>query len=98
MTVKAKTVSALFAASAIAAALTLVSNPTLAAEDENMEKCYGVALAGKNDCAAGAGTTCAGTSTKDHQGNAWSMVPVGTCATIKRPDGTLGSLVPTEDV
>ena len=98
MTVKAKTVSALFAASAIAATLTLVSNPTLAAEDENMEKCYGVALAGKNDCAAGAGTTCAGTSTKDHQGNAWSMVPVGTCVTLERPDGTLGSLEPVEDV
>ncbi len=97
MTVKVKTVSALFAASAIAAALTLVSNPTLAAEDENMEKCYGVALAGKNDCAAGAGTSCAGTSTKDHQGNAWSMVPAGTCTTIERPNGTMGSLEPVED-
>ena len=43
------------------------------------EKCFGVALKGKNDCAAGPGTTCAGTSKIDHQGNAWSMVPKGTC-------------------
>ncbi len=35
------------------------------------EKCYGVSMAGKNDCAAGPGTTCAGTSKMDFQGNAW---------------------------
>ncbi len=43
------------------------------------EKCYGVALKGKNDCAAGPGTTCAGTSTVDYQGNAWKNVDAGTC-------------------
>lgn len=43
------------------------------------EKCYGVALKGKNDCKAGAGTSCAGTSKVDHQGNAWSFYPKGTC-------------------
>jgi uncharacterized membrane protein len=59
----------------------------------NMEKCYGVALAGKNDCAAGPGTTCAGTSKVDYQGNAWKLVAKGTCATIKTPKGT-GSLTP----
>lgn len=56
-----------------------------------MEKCYGVSLAGANDCAAGPGTTCAGTSTVNFQGNAWSLVPVGTCDDIKVPaaeDGT----------
>ncbi len=58
-----------------------------------MEKCYGVALAGKNDCAAGPGTTCAGTSTPDYQGNAWKLVPAGTCATIETPKG-MGSLEP----
>jgi uncharacterized membrane protein len=57
----------------------------------NMEKCYGVALAGKNDCKAGAGTTCAGTSKVDYQGNAFKAVPAGTCVTIKTPKGT-GSL------
>ena len=43
------------------------------------EKCYGVAKAGKNDCAAGPGTSCAGTSTTDYQGNAWKYVAKGTC-------------------
>lgn len=58
-----------------------------------VEKCYGVALAGKNDCAAGPGTTCAGTSTRDYQGNAWKNVPTGTCTTIETPKGN-GSLTP----
>jgi len=55
------------------------------------EKCYGVALAGKNDCKAGAGTSCAGTSVKDYQGNAWKAVKIGTCTSIKTPHG-MGSL------
>ncbi|WP_255554760.1 BufA1 family periplasmic bufferin-type metallophore [Sphingomicrobium clamense] len=50
-----------------------------AAADGEMEKCYGVSLAGKNDCAAGPGTSCAGTSTVDYQGNAWKYVPTGEC-------------------
>ncbi|HEX6218822.1 MAG TPA: DUF2282 domain-containing protein [Sphingomicrobium sp.] len=57
------------------------------------EKCYGISLAGKNDCAAGAGTTCAGTSKRDYQGNAWKYVAKGTCAKIKTPKGA-GSLKP----
>jgi uncharacterized membrane protein len=56
-----------------------------------MEKCYGVAMAGKNDCKAGAGTSCAGTAKVDYQGNAFKNVPVGTCTTIKTPKG-MGSL------
>jgi uncharacterized membrane protein len=51
------------------------------------QKCYGVALAGENDCKAGAGTSCAGTSTVDFQGNAWTMVPKGTCDYIQTPAG-----------
>lgn len=65
-----------------------------AAQDEskeNMEKCYGVALAGENDCKAGPGTTCAGTSTIDYQSNAWKLVPKGTCTDIETPQGR-GSL------
>ena len=58
-----------------------------------MEKCYGVSLAGKNDCAAGPGTTCAGTSKVDYQGNAWKNVAMGTCTSIKTPKGT-GLLAP----
>jgi len=58
-----------------------------------VEKCYGVSMAGKNDCAAGPGTTCAGTSKMDYQGNAWKNVPTGTCTTMKTPKG-MGSLTP----
>ncbi len=60
-----------------------------------MEKCYGVSMAGKNDCAAGPGTTCAGTAKVDYQGNAWKYVPAGTCASIKTPTG-MGSLQPVK--
>ena len=62
-----------------------------AADKPAMEKCFGVAMAGKNDCKAGAGTSCAGTSKMDYQGNAFKNVPVGTCVTIKTPKG-MGSL------
>jgi uncharacterized membrane protein len=58
-----------------------------------MDKCYGVSMAGKNDCAAGPGTTCAGTSKMDYQGNAWNYVAKGTCTTMKTPKG-MGSLKP----
>lgn len=57
------------------------------------ERCYGVSLAGKNDCQAGPGTTCAGTSKTDYQGNAWKYVAKGTCTTMKTPKG-MGSLTP----
>jgi uncharacterized membrane protein len=77
-------------AGSVAAALALMSSPSVA-QDATMEKCYGVALAGENDCAAGPGTTCAGTSTVDYQGNAWSLVPAGTCESIETPLGN-GSL------
>lgn len=76
-------------ASAVAAAMTAHSTTT--AEAASKEKCYGVSLAGANDCAAGPGTTCAGTSVTDYQGNAWTLVDAGTCETIDLPkmaDGT----------
>lgn len=57
------------------------------------EKCYGISLAGKNDCKAGAGTSCAGTSKVNYQGNAWKLVKAGTCTGIKTPKGP-GSLAP----
>lgn len=65
------------------------------------EKCYGVSLAGQNDCAAGPGTTCAGTSVVDYQGNAWTLVPAGDCekfgveetvADFELPGDRIGSL------
>jgi len=57
------------------------------------EKCYGVSKAGQNDCAAGAGTSCAATSKTDYQGDAWTLVEKGTCTKIKTPKG-YGSLQP----
>ncbi len=68
--------------------------PAVLASD--MEKCYGVSLAGQNDCAAGPGTTCAGTSSVDYQGNAWTLVPAGTCEEIEVPGDRVGSLEPLD--
>lgn len=76
---------------ALGSALSIVAAPMLAHADESKdEKCFGVALKGKNDCAAGAGTTCAGTSVKDHQGNAWKLVPKGTCEQTASPTSPTG--------
>ena len=72
------TASAASLALALGAALTLAATPALA-QSGAKEKCYGVALKGKNDCKAGPGTSCAGSSKVDYQGNAWSYVPKGTC-------------------
>jgi len=83
-------VKSLAVAGAVAAALTATS--TVPAAAAGKEKCFGVSLAGQNDCKAGAGTTCAGTSTVDYQGNAWTMVPAGTCAETALPEGRMGSL------
>lgn len=85
------TVKTLVVASSLAAALSAHLAAPAAAEGTK-EKCFGVALAGKNDCAAGPGTTCAGTSKVDYQGNAWTLVPAGTCTAIELPDGRVGSL------
>src|SRR3954465_599317 len=58
----------------------------------DQEKFFGIALRGQNDCAAGPGTTCAGTSKIDYQGNAWKIVPKGTCTTVMAPGSRMGSL------
>ena len=89
------TIKTLAGASAVAAALT--AQTTATANAQAKEKCYGVSLAGKNDCAAGPGTTCAGTSVLDYQGNSWTLVDAGTCTESELPamaDGTarMGSL------
>lgn len=91
MTTNTITKSALVGAIAAAASMSATS----AASAADMEKCYGVALAGENDCAAGPGTSCEGTSTVDYQGNAWSLVPAGTCEDIETPAGN-GSLEPLD--
>ncbi|RBI82961.1 hypothetical protein DRV85_17490 [Rhodosalinus halophilus] len=93
------------AAVAGAVAAALASHATSLQAQENV-KCYGVSLAGENDCAAGPGTTCAGTSTMDWQGNAWTLVQEGTCESatpvmadgseIELPGDRMGSLEPLE--
>ncbi|MCU7843080.1 MAG: DUF2282 domain-containing protein [Candidatus Thiodiazotropha sp. (ex Monitilora ramsayi)] len=75
-----KTTTTAIVAGAITTALTMA--PMSMATAADTEKCYGVAKAGKNDCAAGPGTSCAGTSTTDAQGNAWMLVLKGTCEKI----------------
>jgi uncharacterized membrane protein len=89
------TVTAMIASS-LAAALAMIATSVFAGPkppQPTMDKCYGIALKGDNDCAAGAGTTCAGTAKADYQGNAWKYVAKGTCETIKTPNG-VGSLEP----
>lgn len=76
-------------AGSLTAAVSMTAVP--AAAQDAKDKCFGVSLAGQNDCAAGPGTTCAGTSKVDYQGNAWKYVPKGTCEQITTPFGP-GSL------
>ena len=100
--------AAMVASALAAAVGSLAPTPAMSAKDEidkaaviatskaiatgKMERCYGVAFAGQNDCAAGPGTSCAGTSVIDHQGNAFKIVPLGTCVTMALPGGRQGSL------
>ena len=86
----ASAVTAALASAAFAAPLTKAEGD--AAVAAHKEKCFGVALKGQNDCAAGPGTTCQGTSTVDFQGNAWKFVRGGTCTSIEVPGGKHGSL------
>ena len=92
-------ITSLVLASALSSALATLASaaPLTKAEDQaataaHKEQCYGVALKGQNDCKAGPGTTCQGTSTVDFQGNAWKFVIGGTCTSIVLPDGKHGSL------
>jgi uncharacterized membrane protein len=101
MNMSKSTVGAAVLAGAVATALASMATaaPLTKAEGDaataaGKEKCYGVALKGQNDCAAGAGTTCQGTSTVDFQGNAWKFVRGGTCTSIVVPGGKHGSLTP----
>jgi uncharacterized membrane protein len=98
MTVKT-TFNAAILAGAVATALAGATVPASAGD----VKCFGVAMAGQNDCAAGPGTTCAGTSKVDFQGNSWTYVKEGTCESknptlaksgkeVQLPEGKMGSL------
>ncbi len=86
MSVK-KIATSTIVAGAVAAALSAATINTASAASE---KCYGVALAGQNDCKAGAGTTCAGTAIVDYQGNAWKYVETDSCESLTFDvDGTM---------
>jgi uncharacterized membrane protein len=94
-------VSSTLLASAMATAIASMAGaaPLTPAQEKadlaaHMQKCYGVALKGQNDCVAGPGTTCQGTSTVDFQGNAWKLVRAGSCTSIVVPGGQHGSLTP----
>ena len=87
--------SALVVAAALTSAIAMTA-ATTPASAAGKEKCYGVAKAGENGCAAGPGTTCAGTSTIDWQGNAWSLVDKGTCESTEVEGGRMGSLEPLD--
>lgn len=92
MAIKRMSSSVFAGALTTAALLSACAEKAEAAE----EKCYGVARAGENDCSAGPGTTCNGTSTVDYQGNEWKYVPSGTCESIELPGGRTGSLEPLD--
>ncbi|RON79616.1 DUF2282 domain-containing protein [Pseudomonas fluorescens] len=89
MTATTRTLTATALVLALGSAVSIAAVSTAHAADD-MEKCFGVAMKGKNDCAAGAGTTCAGTSKMDYQANAWKLVPKGTCATTESKTSPTG--------
>jgi uncharacterized membrane protein len=93
MSDKTLSITSLAIAGALTSALALVAATPSVAQEATKEKCYGVSLKGQNDCAAGAGTTCAATSKVDYQGNAWKLVAKGTCVSTSTPLGA-GSLTP----
>ncbi len=90
-----KSASALMLAGSLAMALATLDTAN-AEKKAEQEKCFGVALKGKNDCAAGPGTSCAGTSKADYQGDSWKYVAKGPCTTIATPKGQ-GHLDPVKN-
>lgn len=75
---------------ALGAALAVAATTATSVQAAEKEKCYGVAMKGQNDCKAGPGTSCAGTSKTDYQANAWKLVPAGTCTDMKSPTSPTG--------
>ena len=67
-------------AALLAAGLTAVGTTAVAAKND-MEKCAGIAKAGKNDCGTSK-SSCAATAKMDHDTEAWILVPKGTCDKI----------------
>jgi uncharacterized membrane protein len=87
-------ITSLAIAGALSSALAMIGS-SAQGQQVAKEKCYGISLKGQNDCAAGPGTTCAGTSKVDYQGNAWKLVPKDSCAKTVTPLGP-GALAPVQ--
>ena len=68
-------------AAALSSALLLAAQVQAQTPAPTTEKCFGIAKAGKNDCQT-ATSSCAGTSKKDAQKDAWLNVPKGACEKI----------------
>lgn len=92
-------ISNLVLAGLVASAVAVSVAPVTKADDSK-EKCFGIAQAGKNDCASEGNNSCAGTSKADFEGAAWKFVAKGTCDQVKvtLPDGSTrqGSLTPVK--
>lgn len=60
----------------------VVKDNMMRMEKNKLEKCYGVNVAGKNDCAEGA-HSCAGQSTQARDPKSFVMLPAGDCSKIQ---------------
>ena len=94
-----RTASLALAGSVMAAlSLAAAAGPATAADDK--EKCFGISMAGKNDCASAGNNSCAGTAKRDFEKAAWKYVPKGSCVSMEvtLPDDSkrMGSLEPAK--
>jgi uncharacterized membrane protein len=75
-----------FIVAALAAAITtpalLTAQKPSPSPTFKAEKCYGIAKAGKNDCASTGANSCGGTSKLNSDPKAWIYVPEGYCERI----------------
>ncbi|HEV7431855.1 MAG TPA: DUF2282 domain-containing protein [Steroidobacteraceae bacterium] len=83
ISLKTLALSTMFGAAAMVAgsSVAFADDAKMGADKPGMEHCYGVAKAGKNDCAS-AGHSCAGQSTKDMDKASWLSLPTGVCAKL----------------
>ena len=86
-------------AAAVAAAALMSSGANAQTANTDKEKCYGISMAGKNDCAATGNNSCAGQSKVDYDTKAWKSVAKGSCVTMevtlkdgKKRKGTLTAM------
>jgi uncharacterized membrane protein len=81
MTAASASVASLLSALALSAALSTPAHAGPVAQPSGSEKCYGIAKAGKNDCAAGV-HSCAGQGTKNSDKSSFVYLPSGACEKI----------------